>query len=68
MPSPILSLCTEVVGERLAKYKLDQALKEGYGAWSSEKHPELETPEDSTALVQELREKDDEHLSRLRKG
>jgi metal-responsive CopG/Arc/MetJ family transcriptional regulator len=64
----ISKFLTEAVGERLAKYKLDQALKEGYGAWSSEKHPELKTPEDSIALVQELREKDDERLSHLRKG
>jgi metal-responsive CopG/Arc/MetJ family transcriptional regulator len=59
---------TEAVGEKLVKYKLNRALKEGYGAWSSEKHPELKTSEDSTALVRELRERDNERLSHLKKG
>jgi hypothetical protein len=40
----------------MSQYKQRVALEKGFGAWSSENHPELKTPEDTVIYVRRLRE------------
>ena len=61
----ISSFFTEALEHYLAYRKQKVALEKGFGAWKSESHPNLNTPEDSTAYVRAVREADKERLARL---
>ncbi len=61
----ISSFFTEALEHYLAYRKQKIALEEGFGAWKNESHPDLVTPEDSTAYVRAVREADSERLARL---
>lgn len=57
----ISAFVAEAVTESLARRRFQEALDKGIGAWTDENHPDLMTPEDSTAYVRALR-----HPSRWR--
>lgn len=61
----ISSFFTEALEHYLAYRKQTIALEKGFGAWKDESHPDLATPEDSTAYVRAVREADKERLTRL---
>jgi len=61
----VSSFFTEALEHYLAYRKQKVALEKGFGAWKSESHPDLATPEDSTAYVRSIREVDRERLERL---
>ena len=61
----VSSFFAEALEHYLAFCKQKIALDKGYGAWKSESHPDLATPEDSTAYVRTVREADSERLARL---
>ena len=61
----ISSFFTEALEHYLAYCKQKIALEKGFGAWKNEGHPDLATPEDSTAYVRAIREADRERLERL---
>ncbi len=61
----VSSFFAEALEHYLAFRKQKIALDKGYGAWKSESHPDLATPEDSTAYVRTVREADSERLARL---
>jgi len=61
----ISSFFTEALEHYLAYRKRKIALEKGFGAWKSENHPELATPEDSTAYVRSTREAGRERLEQL---
>ncbi|MEK7353911.1 MAG: hypothetical protein AABZ77_05325 [Chloroflexota bacterium] len=62
----ISSFFTEALEHYLAYRKQKLALEKGFGAWKSKNHPDLATPEDSSAYVRSLREADQERQERLR--
>ena len=59
------SFFTEALEHYLVYRKQKVALEKGFGAWKSESHPDLTTPEDSTAYVRSIREAGRERLERL---
>ncbi len=61
----ISSFFTEALEHYIAYRKQTIALEKGFGAWRNESHPDLATPEDSTAYVRAVREADKERLTRL---
>lgn len=61
----VSSFFTEALEHYLAYRKQKVALEKGFGAWKGESHPDLATPEDSTAYVRSIREVDRERLERL---
>ena len=61
----ISSFFTEALEHYMAYRKQTIALEKGFGAWRNESHPDLVTPEDSTAYVRAVREADKEGLTRL---
>ena len=61
----ISSFFAEALEHYLAYRKQKIALEKGFGAWKSESHPDLATPEDSAAYVRSIREADRERLERL---
>jgi hypothetical protein len=61
----ISSFFTEALEHYIAYHKQKVALEKGFGAWKSEGHPDLATPEDSTAYVRSIREAGRERLERL---
>lgn len=61
----VSSFFAEALEHYLAFRKQKIALDKGYGVWKSESHPDLATPEDSTAYVRTIREADSERLARL---
>ena len=61
----VSSFFAEALEHYLAFRKQKIALDKGYGAWKSESHPDLATPDDSTAYVRTIREADSERLARL---
>lgn len=61
----VSSFFTEALEHYLAYRKQKIALEKGFGAWKNESHPDLATPEDSTAYVRSIRAADSERLSRL---
>ena len=61
----VSSFFTEALEHYLAYRKQKIALEKGFGAWNNESHPDLATPEDSTAYVRSIREVDRERLERL---
>ncbi len=54
----VSSFFTEALEHYLAYRKQKVALEKGFGAWGGESHPDLATPEDSTAYVRSIREVD----------
>jgi len=61
----VSSFFTEALEHYLAYRKQKVALEKGLGAWKNESHPDLVTPEDSTAYVRSIREADRERLERV---
>ena len=61
----ISSFFTEALEHYMAYRKQTIALEKGFGAWRNESHPDLATPEDSTAYVRAIREADKGRLTRL---
>lgn len=55
----------EAVEFQLAYQRQKMALKIGFGAWKAKNHPDLKTPQDSTAYVRALRDADEDRLARL---
>lgn len=51
----ISAFFTEALEHYLAYRKQSIALKKGFGAWNDTSHPDLVTPEDSTAWVRGIR-------------
>jgi Arc/MetJ-type ribon-helix-helix transcriptional regulator len=49
----------------LAFRKQKSALEKGFGAWKNEDHPDLATPRDSTAYVNDMRKADKARLNRF---
>jgi hypothetical protein len=45
----------EVLARELRRRKLKEAIKNSYGAWKDEDHPELATPEDIDRWIEEGR-------------
>jgi len=64
-PGEISSFFTEALEHYLAYRKQRIALERGFGAWKNESHPDLATPQDSTAYVRAIRETDRERLERF---
>lgn len=60
----ISSFFTEALEHHIAYRKQTIALEKGFGAWRNESHPDLDTPEDSTAYVRAVREAGKERLTR----
>jgi len=56
---------TEALEHYIAYYRQKIALEKGFGAWKTESHPDLATPEDSIAYVRAIREVDRARLERL---
>jgi len=61
----VSSFFTEALEHYLAYRKQKVALEKGFGAWKDESHPDLTTPEDSTAYIRSIREADKKRLERL---
>jgi hypothetical protein len=61
----ISAFFTEALEHYMAYRKQKIALEKGFGAWSDKSHPELATPEDSTAYVRAIRAVDRERQQRL---
>ncbi len=61
----VSSFFTEALEHYLAYRKQRVALEKGFGAWKDKSHPDLATPQDSTAYVHSLREADNKRLERL---
>jgi len=61
----ISSFFTEALEHYIAFRRQKIALEKGFGAWKNESHPDLATPEDSTAYVRAVRKADRERLERL---
>lgn len=61
----VSSFFTEALEHYLAYRKQKVALEKGFGAWKDENHPDMNTPQDSTAYVNNLREADKKRLERL---
>ncbi len=59
------SFFTEALEHYIAYRKQRIALEKGFGAWKDKSHPDLATPEDSTAYVRAIREADRERQQRL---
>jgi len=52
----ISSFFTEALEHYFAYRKQKVALEKGFGAWKNDNHPDMATPEDSTAYVCAIRE------------
>ena len=61
----VSSFFTEALEHYLAYRKQKVALEKGFGAWKDKDHPDLATPQDSTAYVHNIREADKKRLERL---
>src|SRR4030042_359271 len=61
----VSSFFTEALEHYLAYHKQKVALEKGFGAWKDGNHPDLVTPQDSTAYVHRVREADKKRLERL---
>ncbi len=61
----ISSFFTEALEHYIAYRKQNVALEKGFGAWKDKSHPNLATPEDSTAYVRAIRAADQERQQRL---
>jgi metal-responsive CopG/Arc/MetJ family transcriptional regulator len=58
----ISSFFTEALEHYIAYRKLKIAMEKGFGAWKNASHPDLATPEESTAYVRAIRNADSERL------
>ena len=58
----VSSFFTEALEHYLAYRKQKVALEQGFGAWKDESHPDLNTPQDSSAYVDNIREADKNRL------
>ena len=56
---------TEAVELYLARRRQLAALQKGFGAWKTKTHPDLATPEDSTAYIRSIREAGGEQTAQL---
>jgi metal-responsive CopG/Arc/MetJ family transcriptional regulator len=61
----ISSFFTEALEHYIAYRKQKIAMEKGFGAWKNASHPDLATPEESTAYVRAIRNADSERLARL---
>lgn len=61
----ISSFFTDALEHYIAYRKQSIALEKGFGAWKDKSHPDLATPEDSTAYVRAIRKADRERQQRL---
>jgi hypothetical protein len=61
----ISSFFTEALEHYIAYRKQKIAMEKGFGAWKNASHPDLATPEESTAYVRAIRKADSERLARL---
>ncbi|MBE0430474.1 MAG: hypothetical protein IBX67_01460 [Dehalococcoidia bacterium] len=61
----ISSFLTHAVEHYIAYQKQAVALEKGFGAWKRKNHPDLATPEESTAYVRSIRKSDNGRLERL---
>ena len=61
----ISSFFTEALEHYISYRKQKIALEKGFGAWKNNSHPNLTTPEDSTAYVRAVRQADKGRLTRL---
>jgi hypothetical protein len=61
----ISSFFTEALEHYIAYRRQKIALAKGFGAWKSDAHAGLVTPQDSTAYVRAIRAADSERLTRL---
>ena len=61
----VSSFFAEALEHYLAHRKQKAALGKGFGAWKNKSHPDLVSPEDSTAYVRSIREADNGRLARL---
>ncbi len=61
----VSSFFTEALEHYLAYRKQKVAMEKGFGVWKDESHPDLNTPQDSTAYVRSIREADMKRLGRL---
>jgi predicted nucleic acid-binding protein len=62
-PAQFIQTFAEAIKRYMSQYKQRIALEKGFGAWSSENHPELKTPEDTVIYVSRLRESYRERLT-----
>lgn len=61
----ISSFFTSALEHYIAYRKQSMAIEKGFGAWKDKSHPDLATPQDSTAYVRALREADQDRQQRL---
>ena len=61
-PGEVSSFFTEALEHYLIFRKQKTALEKGFGAWKDENHPDLASPQDSTAYVHGIREVDEKRL------
>lgn len=61
----ISSFFTEALEHFIAYRKQKIAMEKGFGAWRDKSHPDLVTPEDSTAYVCNIRAADRERQKRM---
>ena len=64
-PGEVSSFFTEALEHYIAFRRQKIALEKGFGAWKDKSHPDLNTPQDSTAYVHSIREADRKRLERL---
>ena len=62
-PGEVSAFIADAVRFSLALRRQKEALEQGFGIWSDENHPDLMTPEDSSAYVRKLRETEWERTS-----
>ncbi len=63
-PGEVSSFFSEALEHYLAYRKQKTALEKSFGGWKAKSHPDLNTPEDSTAYINNLREADNKRLER----
>lgn len=61
----VSSFFAEALKHYLVYRKQKLAIEQGFGAWKAGNHPDLNTPEDSTIYVHNIREGDKKRLERL---
>jgi Arc/MetJ-type ribon-helix-helix transcriptional regulator len=59
------SFLVEAAQEKLERMKQAEALREAFGSWSEELHPELKTQEDIDRWVRSLRQSDADRMKGL---
>lgn len=64
-PGEVSSFVAEALEHYLAYRRQKVALEKGFGAWKDVSHPDLATPQDSSAYVREIRETDTGRQERL---